>query len=49
MCHRPSTSKSSIPYKQTTVIEMPILTKYVHRPRSISRTTPSAELVANAS
>ncbi|CAF3479503.1 unnamed protein product, partial [Rotaria sp. Silwood2] len=25
-------SKSSIPQKQTTVVEMPILTKYVNRP-----------------
>ncbi|CAF2585101.1 unnamed protein product [Rotaria sp. Silwood2] len=44
---RPSTSKSSIPQKQTTVVEMPILTKYVNRPRSITRRTPSLELVAN--
>ncbi|CAF0750715.1 unnamed protein product [Rotaria sordida] len=46
---RPSTSKSSIPQKQTTVLEMPILTKYVNRPRSITRRTPTTELVANES
>ncbi|CAF1009723.1 unnamed protein product [Rotaria sp. Silwood1] len=44
---RPSTSKSSIPQKQTTALEMPILTKYVKRPRSITRRTPTPELVAN--
>ncbi|CAF1086093.1 unnamed protein product [Rotaria sordida] len=46
---RPSTSKSSIPQKQTTVIEMPILTKNISQPRSSSRFTTASEMIAAAS
>ncbi|CAF3377551.1 unnamed protein product [Rotaria socialis] len=46
---RPSTSKSSIPQKQTTVIEMPIVTKNINQPRSSSRFTTTSELFAGVS
>ncbi|CAF4412040.1 unnamed protein product [Rotaria sp. Silwood2] len=45
---RPSTSKSSIPQKQTTV-EMSILTKNINQPRSSSRFTTASEMFAAAS
>ncbi|CAF3676512.1 unnamed protein product [Rotaria sp. Silwood1] len=46
---RPSTSKSSIPQKQTTVVEMPILTKNISQPRSTSRFTTASEMLAATS
>ncbi|CAF2150101.1 unnamed protein product [Rotaria magnacalcarata] len=46
---RPSTSKSSIPQKQTTVIEMPIVTKNINQPQSSSRFTTTSELFAGVS
>ncbi|CAF4124597.1 unnamed protein product [Rotaria magnacalcarata] len=42
----PALSQHFENYPQTTVLEMPILTKYVNRPRSILRHTPTAELTA---
>jgi len=45
---RPLTSKSSISAQQTTGSEIPVLTKYVNRPRSMTRHTTTAEIVAGA-